>query len=946
MANDINGELRNVLPGNIDYWNRVYATVADANAAIPSNVVGGRNFREGKVVQIGREGNSYKWIGDFTDLNLLPLFNNNVRDIFKYPDSSFSAAETVAIYSLRSVRIRSTDMSQKYSLNYIRRGNSSVSSVISFKLTDTGQSFSGDFGNGTLSGIHTYQVQNTYNDDIITVTIDWDLIRNIGNQLIISDHTKSEFLDSCYDLFTQTPRHLFEDPLYKFRTNELQAVNSMIDAYVKIRNVNIPDYGLRYIQKGSASVVTSISIFTNRTGSSFAASFAVGVPVGIQTYECIESTTRNKVFVTIDWNKSLIPDGARVELNIARGMFSKAIYTFIPELRTDLFNNNLSVFSEGELGALRGIQDVSVKSRSETFLNYSFRYIKRGSATEPTVISFYYGPATSSAATTFAIGAVSGIVDYTYINPNTNDEIAIRIDWDKTNLAAGEQRDFSVNRSLLSKSIYTVFTGLQGIRMNLFEDTTGSSFNDSNKGLARGIVDVFVKSKSSEFTNYSIRYFRRGSASVQTTISIFNYATDTSSVATNYGIGVVSGIQKYTWINTVNGDEIYFTINWDKTDIAAGEQREVTRGRMLLSKSLYYYAGGGGGIIPDPIELVLPDVIPVAKGIFLPVFPESIRNLSTTDERNTRVDISGGGITVPFSNYAQPWKYQFNVTPPAQFNLTVTNKTLDGSVINSETFPVKPVTDVYNSAIEVPIMLLGSSSIDIANAVLGRELRATIVAKNSFIPKFIGTRSGTQGGVTVSHEGYPGSTTRDFLSSTLPIGSSTTVPNPFYIGGAFNFSGYMAANGFTGCNHLYIMLLTNDIYLIADGTITANDVVNNLKAIIQSAWSYNPNMNCSVILPQLGDMSQDSGALIKSRLVSLLKVVKAAFAGDIFKSATNKPAKLCNVFQSVDRVNGYGTTSASRTGLTYPFDSTHPNLDQYRGISDIIFSHLMMDLTT
>ena len=53
MANDINGSLRNVLPGNIDQWNRVYATVADANAAIPSTVVGSRNFREGKVVQIG-----------------------------------------------------------------------------------------------------------------------------------------------------------------------------------------------------------------------------------------------------------------------------------------------------------------------------------------------------------------------------------------------------------------------------------------------------------------------------------------------------------------------------------------------------------------------------------------------------------------------------------------------------------------------------------------------------------------------------------------------------------------------------------------------------------------------------------------------------------------------------------------------------------------------------
>lgn len=488
--------------------------------------------------------------------------------------------------------------------------------------------------------------------------------------------------------------------------------------------------------------------------------------------------------------------------------------------------------------------------------------------------------------------------------------------------------------------------GLRGIRMDLFKDYSGSTLTETNKGLARGLRDVFVKSKSATFNDYSIRYLRRGSDTIATAISLFNYVSDTSSAATVFSIGIVGGVQDYVWINQTNGDEVYFTIDWDKTDLAAGEQREVTKGRMLLSKSLYYYAGSPGGAVPGSIELLLPDIIPVAQGIFLPVFSESIRNLSTIEERNTRVDISGGGITVPHSNYAQPWKYQFNGAPGAQFNVSVSNKTLDGIEINSGTFAVKPVASVFNSATEVPILLLGSSSIDIANAIIGRELRATIIAKNSFIPKFIGTRSGTQGGVTVNHEGYPGATTKDFLSATLPIGSSTTVPNPFYIGGAFDFSAYMAANGFTACNHLYIRLLTNDIYLIADGTITANDVVNNLKAIIQSAWVYNSNMNCSIILSGLGDMTQDSGALIKTRLVSLFKVVKAAFVGDVFKSPTNKAAKLCNVFQSVDRVNGYGTTSASRTGLSFPFDSTHNNTDQYRGESDMIFSHLLMDLNS
>lgn len=63
--------------GNIDYWNRVYPSLASANAAIPDVLdADGVNLRSGKFVQIGTEATkeTYWWKGGFKDKNLIPYF--------------------------------------------------------------------------------------------------------------------------------------------------------------------------------------------------------------------------------------------------------------------------------------------------------------------------------------------------------------------------------------------------------------------------------------------------------------------------------------------------------------------------------------------------------------------------------------------------------------------------------------------------------------------------------------------------------------------------------------------------------------------------------------------------------------------------------------------------------------------------------------------------------
>lgn len=73
MSFDIAGGLRNLLPGPLDALRGPYDSLAAANGAIPSIVVNGKNFREGKFVDIRIEGalKTYWWIEGFNDTDLV-----------------------------------------------------------------------------------------------------------------------------------------------------------------------------------------------------------------------------------------------------------------------------------------------------------------------------------------------------------------------------------------------------------------------------------------------------------------------------------------------------------------------------------------------------------------------------------------------------------------------------------------------------------------------------------------------------------------------------------------------------------------------------------------------------------------------------------------------------------------------------------------------------------
>lgn len=143
--------------GNYDYWNRVYATIEEANATILNELdIHGVNFRSGKVVQIGTVTNfvEHHWLGGFQDYNLVPkvetVLNKSINQFDinssgniitadlqtiggiagtpsgNYNVTAYSEAIPGQIYSYSSIRrIEYRNASNEYISIYDNPGNSS-----------------------------------------------------------------------------------------------------------------------------------------------------------------------------------------------------------------------------------------------------------------------------------------------------------------------------------------------------------------------------------------------------------------------------------------------------------------------------------------------------------------------------------------------------------------------------------------------------------------------------------------------------------------------------------------------------------------------------------------------------------------------------------------------------------------------------------------------------
>jgi lysophospholipase L1-like esterase len=113
------------------------------------------------------------------------------------------------------------------------------------------------------------------------------------------------------------------------------------------------------------------------------------------------------------------------------------------------------------------------------------------------------------------------------------------------------------------------------------------------------------------------------------------------------------------------------------------------------------------------------------------------------------------------------------------------------------------------------------------------------------------TLQGVQGSGGNLHEGVSGWTVADHYGSS----------SNFYFSGAFNFTSYMTARGYTLCDWFFIFLGINDIFSYSTDTgVDAVCVANKTKldAMITSIKAWNSTVKVCLMLPCTGSNSQDA----------------------------------------------------------------------------------------
>ncbi|MCF0075776.1 hypothetical protein LZD49_35225, partial [Dyadobacter sp. CY261] len=361
-------------------------------------------------------------------------------------------------------------------------------------------------------------------------------------------------------------------------------VSQAVRDVVVYSDYNDVTYSLNYLRKGDASNATTISIYRSPQGSSFPTSFGIGEVSGIQNYVCTNPDNGDEVVLTIDW--SLISTtNVSYFIDVSKSVFAKASYTQATKRGNRyIFENPNAVLTQSERKVLNGVVSASVRSTNAGApTTYGINYITKGSASVQTRISLTINKGGTSFPIDYGTGVPSGVVEYKLVNPNNFDEIFLTLDWSKVTSDPAEQVFIAGNKATLHRSVYSAPSFLQ---REVYENPS-AAFNYAEIETALALRQVSVQSVNPG-TAYSLYYLQKGNASDPTIISIYNNSTATS-FNLDAGVGVVSGVRKYT-VTAPNYDKVNVVVDWDRmTTSGTASKYFLDIARSRINSANYFY---------------------------------------------------------------------------------------------------------------------------------------------------------------------------------------------------------------------------------------------------------------------------------------------------------------------------------------------------------------------
>lgn len=186
---------------------------------------------------------------------------------------------------------------------------------------------------------------------------------------------------------------------------------------------------------------------------------------------------------------------------------------------------------------------------------------------------------------------------------------------------------------------------------------------------------------------------------------------------------------------------------------------------------------------------------------------------------------------------------------------------------------------VDNKAVTASALVIGDSTVTQGDYICQKLLSCFSAAGGAL------TLLGTRGTAPAKHEGRAGWKASDYCTKA----ADGTYTNPFYDNG-FDFSHYMATQGYTGVGVVVIQLGINDIFYAGLDSFSAAETIGYMDAMVTSILAYDssikvivdlltpPNGNTSVFTEKYGTSQIDF--VYRLNTIRLSKALMEHFAGN------------------------------------------------------------------
>ena len=186
---------------------------------------------------------------------------------------------------------------------------------------------------------------------------------------------------------------------------------------------------------------------------------------------------------------------------------------------------------------------------------------------------------------------------------------------------------------------------------------------------------------------------------------------------------------------------------------------------------------------------------------------------------------------------------------------------------------------VDSKAVTASALVIGDSTVTQGDYICKKLLSCFSAAGGAL------TLLGTRGTAPAKHEGRAGWKASDYCTKA----ADGTYTNPFYDNG-FDFSHYMATQGYTGVGVVVIQLGINDIFYAGLDSFSASETIGYMDAMVTSILAYDssikvivdlltpPNGNTSVFTEKYGTSQIDF--VYRLNTIRLSKALMEHFAGN------------------------------------------------------------------